>query len=42
MDLTFTPAEEAFRAEVREFLATNLPPALAEKVRHHQRLSRAS
>lgn len=40
MDLTFTPAEEAFRAEVREFLATNLPPALAEKVRHHQRLSK--
>lgn len=40
MDLAFSPADEAFRAEVREFLATNLPTTLAEKVRNHQRLSK--
>ena len=27
MDLSFGPEEEAFRAEVRDFLAENLPPA---------------
>jgi alkylation response protein AidB-like acyl-CoA dehydrogenase len=27
MDFNFTPEEEAFRAEVREFIATHLPPA---------------
>ncbi len=31
MDLTFTPAEEAFRAEVRSFLQESLPADLAAK-----------
>ncbi len=33
MDLSFTKEEEAFRDEVRTFLADNLPDDLAEKVR---------
>ena len=33
MDLEFTPAEEAFREEVRAFYATQLPARLAEKIR---------
>ena len=41
MDLTFTPEEEAFRAEVRAFLAAELPPELARKVRGHRHLSKA-
>ncbi|CAN5621492.1 acyl-CoA dehydrogenase family protein [soil metagenome] len=32
MDMSLTPAEEAFRTEVREFLATNLPSDLSNKV----------
>ena len=32
MDLTFTPEEEAFRAEVRRFLADKYPKRLADKV----------
>ena len=37
MDLAFTPEETAFREEVRAFIAENLSPELAEKVRsgHH-------
>ena len=31
MDLSFTPEEEAFREEIRAWLATALPPHLAEK-----------
>ncbi|MCA9604021.1 MAG: acyl-CoA dehydrogenase family protein, partial [Myxococcales bacterium] len=31
MDLSFTPEEEAFRAEVRSWVATALPPHLAAK-----------
>lgn len=31
MDLSFTPEEEAFRAEVRAFVASAMPPHLAEK-----------
>jgi len=31
MDLSFTPQEEAFRREVREFIAKELPPPLAAK-----------
>jgi len=31
MDLSFTPEEEAFRAEVRQWLSTAMPPHLAEK-----------
>ncbi|MCD0504322.1 acyl-CoA dehydrogenase family protein [Bordetella petrii] len=41
MDLNFTPEEEAFRAEVRAFLADKLPPELARKVREHHHLSKA-
>ena len=41
MDLTFTPEEEAFRAEVRAFLAAELPEALARKVREHRHLHKA-
>lgn len=31
MDLSFTPEEEAFRQEVRAWLATAMPPALKAK-----------
>ncbi|CAM4027613.1 acyl-CoA dehydrogenase family protein [Bordetella tumbae] len=41
MDLTFTPEEEAFRAEVRAFLAAELPEPLARKVREHRHLHKA-
>jgi hypothetical protein len=41
MDLSFTPEEEAFRAEVRAFLAAQLPRRLAELVRTGRRLTRA-
>ncbi|WP_165191750.1 acyl-CoA dehydrogenase family protein [Caulobacter soli] len=41
MDLSFSPQEEAFRAEVRAFLAANLPPELSGKVWARQRLSKA-
>jgi alkylation response protein AidB-like acyl-CoA dehydrogenase len=32
MDLNFTPADQAFRAEVRAFLATELPPEIRRTV----------
>ncbi|MES2185367.1 MAG: acyl-CoA dehydrogenase family protein [Pseudomonadota bacterium] len=41
MDLRFTPEEEAFRAEVRAFVAEKLPPATAHKVRHGLELGKA-
>ena len=41
MDLNFTPEEDAFRAEVRAFLADKLPARLAEKVRTGRHLSKA-
>ena len=41
MDMTFTPEEEAFRAEVRRFLADNLPRRLSEKVRTGVHLTKA-
>ena len=41
MDLTFTPEEEAFRTEVRAFLAAELPESLARKVREHRHLHQA-
>ena len=41
MDLSYTPAEIAFRDEVRAFLAQRLPPELAEKVRLHKTLTKA-
>ena len=40
MDLEFTPAEEAFRAEVREFYTSQLPARLAEKIRLGQHLEK--
>jgi len=41
MDLSFTAEEQAFRAEVRSFLADKLPPRLADKVRTGVRLGKA-
>jgi alkylation response protein AidB-like acyl-CoA dehydrogenase len=40
MDLSFTAEEEAFRDEVREFLQSELPARLREKVRTHRQLTR--
>ncbi|MBQ0132955.1 MAG: acyl-CoA dehydrogenase family protein [Comamonas sp.] len=40
MDLSFTPQEQAFRSEVKAWIAANLPAQTAEKVRSGQRLSR--
>jgi alkylation response protein AidB-like acyl-CoA dehydrogenase len=40
MDLNFTADELAFRQEVRQWVAANLPAAISDKVRHAQRLSR--
>jgi len=41
MDLNYTAEEQAFRVEVKTWLAANLPPVLAEKVRRGQHLSKA-
>ncbi|RYF02337.1 MAG: pimeloyl-CoA dehydrogenase large subunit [Oxalobacteraceae bacterium] len=41
MDLNFTPEEEAFRAEVRAFLAEKLPARLSDKVANGKHLSKA-
>src|SRR5258706_14659598 len=41
MDLNFTPEEEAFRTEVRTFLAEKLPASLSDKVRTGKHLSKA-
>ncbi len=41
MDLNFTPEEEAFRDEVRKFLASELPSRLSEKVRLGKYLGKA-
>ena len=40
MDLEFTPAEEAFRSEVREFYASRIPERLSRKIRLGQHLSK--
>ncbi len=40
MELAFTPEQEAFRAEVREWVAQNLPKDVSQKVHQAQRLSR--
>jgi alkylation response protein AidB-like acyl-CoA dehydrogenase len=41
MDLKFTPPEEAFRDEVRAFLADKLPRRIADTVRTGQHLTKA-
>jgi alkylation response protein AidB-like acyl-CoA dehydrogenase len=41
MDLSFTPEELAFRAEVQRFLREDVPPRLTAKVRDGQRLTKA-
>ena len=40
MDLDFSPAEQAFRAEVRGFLNSNLPADLSDKVHQGKRLGK--
>ncbi len=40
MDLTFTPQEQAFRADVRTWVRANLPPDIAHKVHHALHLGR--
>ncbi len=40
MDLHFTPEEQAFRADIRQWIAANLPPELSDKVRHSVHLTR--
>jgi alkylation response protein AidB-like acyl-CoA dehydrogenase len=40
MDLNFTPDELAFRAEIRQWVAENLPADISHKVHHALRLSR--
>jgi alkylation response protein AidB-like acyl-CoA dehydrogenase len=41
MDLTYSPEEQAFRHEVREWLAANLPADIRAKVTGYQALSKA-
>jgi alkylation response protein AidB-like acyl-CoA dehydrogenase len=41
MELNFTDAEQAFRREVQDFLATRLSPELAARVKHGYALSKA-
>jgi alkylation response protein AidB-like acyl-CoA dehydrogenase len=38
MDLTFSPQEDAFRAEVRAFVSDNLPPDIRDKGKAGQRM----
>ncbi|PEH86201.1 acyl-CoA dehydrogenase family protein [Burkholderia gladioli] len=40
MDLDHSPADDAFRVEVRAWLEANLPRTLRDKVLNHKRLSR--
>lgn len=40
MDINFTPEEQAFRKEVREFLQQNLPQELSDKVHNHKELTK--
>ena len=40
MDLDFTPEQQAFRADVRSWVAANLPQDIADKVHKGLRLHR--
>ena len=40
MDLSYTPEEEAFRGEVKSFLAEKLTPELAAKIKGGKRLDK--
>ena len=40
MDLNYSPADDAFRADIRAWLDANLPHALRTKVLDHKRLNR--
>lgn len=40
MDLDYSPADDAFRADIRAWLEANLPEPLRRKVLSHQRLNR--
>ena len=40
MDLNYSPADDAFRADIRAWLEANLPHALRDKVLEHKRLNR--
>ena len=40
MDLRFSPEEQAFAQEVREFITTNLPRDISERVAHDLHLGR--
>ncbi|KIG04722.1 acyl-CoA dehydrogenase family protein [Caballeronia concitans] len=39
MDINYSPADDAFRADVRAWLEANLPRVLRDKVLHHKRLN---
>ena len=40
MDLNYSPADDAFRADIRAWLEANLPDELRDKVLNHKRLNR--
>ena len=40
MDLSFTPEEETFRREVREFMRTAMPPDIRETIEAGERANR--
>ena len=41
MDMSFTPEQEAFRSEVREWIAQAMPPHIATKATHDAAFSNA-
>ena len=40
MNLDYSPADNAFRADIRAWLEANLPRELSDKVLNHKRLAR--
>src|SRR5690349_22894985 len=40
VNLNYTPEEQAFREQVRNFVRANLPGDIGQKVLHHKRLSK--